>query len=237
MTRIRAKEIEQLQIERFISNVKHGIIFQTLEASETPDFTAETTDKIISIEHTRFINNQSKMIEVYRQSIIDAARLKFEDKYDVELQCMFRYSDAVMDKRHSKNHYIDLFFSLVETIYLANKGRDFRVSTKHCKLENEFVDSINVSSDTTWSNWQSVGAYLVKPIDYKDVQLVINHKASLITQYPNNIDEKWLVIIAGLGHRSSGYRFDLLDRSSIDKNGFDRIYFFDDRSEDTIEIV
>ena len=237
MTRIRAKEIEQLQIERFISNVKHGIIFQTLEASETPDFTAETTDKIISIEHTRFINNQSKMIEVYRQSIIDAARLKFEDKYDVELQCMFRYSDAVMDKQYSKKHYIDLFFNLVETIYLANKERDFRVSTKHCKLENEFVDSINVSSDTTWSNWQSVGAYLVKPIDYKDVQRVINHKASLITQYPNNIDEKWLVIIAGLGHRSSGYRFDLLDRSSIDKNGFDRIYFFDDRSEDTIEIV
>ncbi|WP_373056370.1 hypothetical protein [Zunongwangia sp. H14] len=237
MTRTYTKTIERRQIEKFISNKSHGIDFILLEEYETPDFIAKTLDTKISIEHTRYIDEKNKMIERYRQQIIDAARERFEREVGVNLQVSFRYSHNPMDKEHKKQFYIDMLFDMVNKIYQVNKEYKFRVSTSKMKVENKYIDSLTVQSETTWSNWQSTGAFLVKPADYKQVQKYIDKKSALICNYPIDIDEKWLVIIAGIGYRSSGFRFDLLDCSNLSRKKFNRVFFFDERTEKIIELL
>ena len=141
-----------------------------------------------------------------------------------------------MDKEYSKQYYVDMLFDMVNKIYQANKTRHFQVSTARLKRENKYIDSLTVQSDTTWSNWQSSGAFLVKPADYEQVQKHIDKKSDLVPTYPIDIDEKWLVIIAGIGNRSSGFRFDLLDGSMLSRKRFDRVFFFDNRSEEIVEL-
>ena len=236
MTRPSTKAIERSQIERFISNKDHGIHFTSLSENETPDFIAKTLEKKIAIEHTRYIDGEHKKIEHYRQQIIDGARKRFEDEIGVNIQVSFSYSRNPMDKEYSKQYDVDLLFDMVNKIYQANKTRNFRVSTARMKIENKYIDSLTVQSDTTWSNWQSSGAFFVKPADYEQVQKHIDKKSDLVPTYPIDIDEKWLVIIAGIGNRSSGFRFDLLDGSILSRKRFDRVFFFDNRSEEIVEL-
>lgn len=237
MTRPSSKAIELRQIEKFISSEKHELYFTNLEAFETPDFIAKTLDKKIAIEHTRYIDGNQKKVETFRKQIIDEARDKFKQEIGVDLQVSFGYSNNPMDKEHSKQYYIDMLFNMVNEIYQVNKNRKFRVSTLRTKIENKYIDRIAVDSETTWNNWQSSGAYLVKPADYKAVQKYIDKKSSLVTSYPEGIDEKWLVIIAGIGYRSSGFRFDLLDNTTLSRKQFDKVFFFDDRTEEIIQLA
>lgn len=226
MTRVSTKSIEKRQIENFLLCNHTGLKFINLEADETPDFIATTVDRLIGIEHTRFIDSNNRKIEQHRQDVLNKARERFEREVGVDLECWFRYSDIPMGKENTKQFYIDLLFELVNEIYQTNKARSFRVSTKRYEVENDYFDSISVSSDTSWSNWQSVGAFLVRPVNYYEVQEYIDRKSLLINQYPNEIQEKWLVIVAGLGNRSSGFRFDLLDKGNLSRKQFDKVFFF-----------
>ena len=187
-------------------------------------------------EHTRYIDEGHKKIERYRQQIIDSARKRFEEEIGVNIQVSFRYSRNPMDREHPKQFYIDMLFDMVNDIYQANKTRNFRVTTHRLKVENKYIDSLTVQSDTTWSNWQSSGAFLVKPANFEEVQRYIDKKSALVPTYPIDIDKKWLVIIAGIGHRSSGFRFDLLDGTLLSRKQFDRVFFFDNRSEEIVEL-
>lgn len=237
MTRPTSKAIELRQIEKFISSEKHGLYFTNLEAFETPDFIAKTLDKRIAIEHTRYIDGYLKKVETFRKQVIDAAGNKFKQEVGADLEVWIRYSNNKMGKDNPKHYYVDMMFNMVNDIYQVNKGRKFRVSTHKAKVENKYIDSLTVNSETTWNNWQSVGAYLVKPADYKVVQEYIDKKSSLVTSYPQDIDERWLVIIAGIGHRSSGFRFDLLDNTTLSQRQFDKVFFFDDRTEEIIQLA
>jgi hypothetical protein len=233
------KKIEKREVIEFISNPKLELIVTSVKDSETPDFIIEILDNSkISIEHTRFINAKNKQIEVFRKWIIDEAKALFEKEFNVALDVYIHFSRYPMNvSDYPKKFYINLLYNLIKDVYLSNHTRDFYISTNRLKKENKYIDSISVSNNATQNRWQSIGGFLVDYADLNEVQCLIDHKSSLISNYHQDVDEKWLLVIFGIGNKSSGYRFEHISLENLSKNGFDRLFFYDSRARDYIELA
>lgn len=233
MTRIKQKKIERYILDEFLKYTMIKTTIVDIDEMETLDFILTCPNKKISVEHTKYLNSKLKKIEEFRKEVLNGAENKFKKNNNEALNVYFHYTQQKMDvKTYSKSYFVDLLHDTVYDIYAVNKDRKFYVSTKRNKIENEYFNKISVSNDTDNSLWQWIGAHRVEFADIKEIQKIIDRKSKLVNAYENLVDEKWLLIEAGKGHKSSSFRFDQLVRKSISIKCFDKVYLFDSTSRE-----
>lgn len=238
MTRKAQKRIEWASLERFLYNPKSLLLPSNIEdGHDPPDFVLTFPDKKVSVEHTQFMNSEQKRIEEFRKSIIDLAREKFEEKYGKVLSVQFNFTDKPIktSKEKDKMFNADILLDLVLSIYEKNRDREFYISTKFNRKENEYIRHIYLNNQREIFPWETVGAFFVQYADLEILQKMINKKSSIISSYKMSVDEKWLLIEAGIGHKSSGYQFKNIT-NQLDKKLFDKIVFLDYRANEFVEI-
>ncbi|MGJ8665172.1 MAG: hypothetical protein ACSHW7_02300 [Patiriisocius sp.] len=202
---------------------------------EKPEFRVDLIDKKVSIELTQLINSRQKKIEAFRKKIIKDAEQKFISKFGSSFRVWVTFSNYQMNtKEHDLAYFVDLIFNTVSNIYTSNKGREFTVKTKRNSRENKYIDSIHVTTQISPA-WESAGEFLVDYVDIEWIQSIITRKASLITDYDAFFDENWLVMKAGIGNKSSGYRFDHI-AEKLKKEKFDRVFIFESFPNELMEI-
>ncbi len=228
MTRRKQKLVERYVLDEFLRIAKLEIPIIGIDELETPDFILKCPNKKISVEHTKFLDSKQRKIEEFRKEVIDDAKRKFEKCHSENLNVYFHYTRKEMNIKHQpKSYFVDLLFNIVHDIYIMNKDREFYVSTKKSHIENQYFDRISVSNDTHSNSWQWIGGHLVEFAEIGELQKIIDKKAKLISDYQDSVDEKWLLIEAGKGYKSSSYRFNQIVKDNIIKNGFDKIFLFD----------
>lgn len=231
------KQIERLQLEKFVSNENLKFLVYDIEDSETPDFIVNIDKKIISIEHTRLINPQLQEEENYRDRIIKNAQLRFEDKYKEKLYALITFKETkLLGGKNSEKNYTDEVYNLMEKIYLDNSKFEFRISSKRSR-ENilDTIKSFSVDNTRNFSHWQHFGAYLVEWIDMNWLKGVISKKENNITKYPKEFDENWLLLVSDFGTKASANRTDFIDFSVINSD-FDKIYLYSYRADEVQQI-
>jgi len=230
------KSSERRVVEEFISHPSMKLLVRKLEDSETPDFIIHLLNSKVSLEHTRLISPKQKQKESFQKKIIKLAEDKFISLYNASLNVGVSFSYQPMNtKDMGEEYFVALIFNIIESIYLSNKERGFNITTKDFLEENKYIRTVYVHNDVTRSLWQKTGAYLVEYADLKWIQSVINKKSTLITQYNNTFAERWLLLEASIGHQSSGFRFEHIG-NNLEKSGFDRVFIYERRPKELIEI-
>ena len=219
------KDLERRLLESFISNESLGLRVKSIEDSETPDFIIDEMTRIISIELTRLIHPKLIQIEAFHEKIVEAARLIFRERHNTNLRVLVNFCNTPIKCKASEfDSYVEQLCSLVETAYVNNKDFDFRLSSRRRPV-NHFIDSISISNDLYFENWQPFGAYRVDDVDTNWLKQRIKSKEDCISKYQRAFDEKWLLLVANFGHKSSTHGFDSLGASTFESS-FDRIYLY-----------
>lgn len=231
------KELERYTITKFISNEKLKLRALSLDDSETPDFIMKTMDKKISIELTSLMNPQLKARESLNDSIVARAWELFDSKYEEKLNVWVTFYN--WKPNCSKTDipiYANELFQLVENIYLNNRNYKFNINSKDNFSPADYIQSLFISNDFSFSNWQTFGAYLVEYVDFSLLLNTIKSKESNLFKYENDFDENWLVIAANFGTKSSALRFDYINKIEY-KSKFDRVFIYKQFEDKIIEYV
>lgn len=236
MTKLK-KQREQYALDRFLSCSNLDLKLNSIDDDrETPDFVLYCDNQTISLEHTGFINKRQKEVEQFRKRIIGKAKSIFETTYNTKLSVGFNFSNIEMNtKIKSEDFFVQMLADMVSEIYVLNKERDFYVSTKINKRENKYIRNISVNNDRRIYPWEITGAYLVEPADLQVLQSIIDEKSELIKKYNVEVDEKWLLIEAGMGNKSSGYSFEH-KKGLLKRQDFERVFFFDSGVKEYLEL-
>jgi hypothetical protein len=231
------KQIERIQLEKFVSNENLKFLVYDIENSETPDFIVNIDKKIISIEHTRLINPQLQEEENYRDRIIKNAQLRFEEKYKEKIYTLLTFKETkLLGGKDYEKIYTDEVYSLIEKIYLDNSKFEFRISSKRSReFVSDTIKSFSVDNTRNFSHWQHFGAYLVEWIDMNWLTSVIDKKGKNIKKYSKEFDENWLLLVSDFGTKASANRTDFIDFSII-KSDFDKIYLYSYRADEVHQI-
>jgi hypothetical protein len=228
----RKKEFELHMLRRFISHESHGLRIKTIEETETPDFIIRELNMDVSIELTRLILPDLMKEEKFQDKLVSMVWKKFKQKHPDKLQVLVNFSNNVIRCAANEiDNYVDQLLGIVESIFIPNKRFEFRVSSVgRARPINNFIDSIVVSNDLYYDNWQPFGAYMVRPINKDWLKNIIIEKEKKIKTYKATFDQNWLLLLANFGHESSTHDFDYLKLNEF-QTDFDRVYlykYFDD---------
>lgn len=231
------KELEKHHLARFISNEKLKLLVHSIKESETPDFILNINKRLVSIEHTRLINPNLKKIEKHKEKIIKNAQERFEEKYSDKLYVLITFNNIHLKSgKIAEQEYSDIVFKLIEEIYLCNQKYEFKIDCKEPQQRtSELINDFSVDNTRGFSHWQHFGAYLVESINIEWFQNIITRKEKNIKNYPENLDENWLLLVSNFGTKASTHNYDRIDFSQI-KTTFDKVYLYSFMS-DKIEIV
>lgn len=221
------KQIERIQLEKFVSNEKLKLRVYKIENGETPDFEVNINNQLISIEHSRLINPKLQKIEKYRDKIIKLAQSRFEVKYPEKLYTLITFRNIVLEGGiEAEKKYVNEVFDLIEEIYLKNKNYNFKIHSKRNREKvTNIIESFSVDNIQNFSHWQHFGAYLVEWIDMEWLKKVIDKKDKNILKYSKKYEENWLLLVSDIGTKASSTRTDFMDFSLI-KSKFDKIYIY-----------
>ncbi|MBN8876778.1 MAG: hypothetical protein J0I32_04475 [Sphingobacteriales bacterium] len=227
ISRDKKKDFELHILSKFISHETHELRVKTIDEGETPDFVVRELNKDISIELTRLILPDLMKEEQFQEKIVSRAFEQFKSKYPDKLQVLVNFSNGVIKCAANEIHlYVDQLLGVVESVFLANRGFEFRISSiGRDRPINHFIDSITISNDLGFTNWQPFGAYMVKRIDGNWLKDIIRSKETRLPHYTRKVDENWLLLVANFGHESSTHEFDYLILEEFETS-FDRVYLY-----------
>ncbi len=226
------KQREEHVLIKFISELRLPVV--SIKGSETPDFymtvldqCEEYKEKLVSVEVTDLIDPKLKHREAIQDRIIELAKKRFINDFPyVNLRVYVGFENYFLpDKKPEINNIANELFLFVSSVYKNNSKFEFRVHQDY-NIDIKGIKDISISNEENFMNWQSFGAYSV-PFAKKEWLLErIKKKNQLISKYQNKSDEKWLLIVSGHGHESSGFQIDDMDLSKEDIL-FDKIYVFE----------
>lgn len=225
--KIEKKDLEEYYLKKFVSNSSLGLRIKKIVPSETPDFIIDELNETISIEVMRLIDPKQKEIETLQEVIINEAYKLFKAEFNERLRVLVCFSRSVVEyKKVGVDFLAHELYHYVKSIYLNNRDFEFHLSSKPgTGTINDYFDSVVVSNDLGYENWQPFGAYLVKPIDFVWLNEQIHRKSKNLKMYSEKFDKNWLLLVANIGHRSSAS--DLINVGKFESNsGFDRIYLY-----------
>ncbi len=231
------KTLETNILKRFLLHQKISVEpIPILPENEPPDFIIKLNSQKISIELTRLIRPRVSEIEAFSNRIIQLAHAKFKEKYNVSLMVSVNFTSAPLNGRGNKiNTYVNRLYDLVEDTYLVNVNREFHYVSKS-KPVNDFVNSIVISNKPDINDWQLYGAFKADSPDIEWISKVIQRKESKIEKYREDFDEKWLVLVANFGYRSSTFDFNFPLSCKLSSTLFDQIYLYQYINNSTAKI-
>ncbi len=189
--KIPKKELERYLLEKFISNESLSLRIKKIEESETPDFIIHELNKTFSIELTRLIHPHLIEIESLQEKIVNLALEKFKNKYTAKLTVYVNFLKVPLDgKGDGISSYVNDLYQIVEQIYLPNESYAFKVTSLGRKRPvNWFIDSITVTNEENFENWQPFGAFKVNQIDPNWIKDVIEQKEKNLFKYRDQYKE------------------------------------------------
>lgn len=221
------KQLELHMLRKFLSHESHRLRIKSIDESETPDFIIHEINNTISIELTRLMVPALVQKEKFQEKLVRLAWAKFRQKYPDKLQVLINFSNAVIKCSASEiDAYADEIARLIESIFLPNRGFEFRVSSiGRDKPSLSYIHSLAVANDLNLDDWHPFGAFRVSNIDIQWLKTIIQEKENRLSFYKTSFDQNWLLLLANFGHKSSTYEFDYLKLTDYHSK-FDRIYLY-----------
>lgn len=237
VAKLSKKDHERFQLEKFVSNEGLKIPVTDIVNSETPDFIVKSVKKTFSVELTQLINPDLKQKESFRNTIVKQAEEMFLEKYNDDLRVFVTFSNQPIKCSASDSINLSIeIFEIVERLYLANRGFEFRVSSRRkSRPFNWFIDTIFISNEISFSSWQPFGAYKVDRIEENWLKSVIESKGKNVCRYQQSFEENWLVLVSSLGSKSSTYDVEFLQYEPI-ATPFNRIFIYKWMEDKIIEL-
>jgi hypothetical protein len=221
------KDVEYNILRRFISHETHGLRIKDIEPSETPDFILHELHKTISVELTELRHQKLKQKESFQEKIVEAAWSKFRKKYNANIQVLVNFSDVpIKASANEVQRYVDELHDLVERIWLNNRDYEFRLTNMgRSRKRDHWIDSISVNNVVDLEYWQPFGAFKVGRADPSWIKKVIEGKEAKLANYQKSFDERWLLMVANFGDRSSTHDIFFLETGDL-QTKFDRVYLY-----------
>jgi hypothetical protein len=225
--KIAKKDMEYNILRKFISHEAHGLRIRNIEHSETPDFILHELQKTISIELTELRHQKLKQQESFQKKIVEAAWHKFREKYNANIQVLINFSHVPIKANASEvQQYVNELHNLVERIWLNNRDYEFRLTNMgRSRKRNHWIDSISVNNVLDIEYWQPFGAFRVDRVDPLWIKKVIEGKEAKPDKYQKTFDERWLLMAANFGDKSSTHDVFFLDMADL-RSKFDRVYIY-----------
>lgn len=220
------KAREEYFLLKFFENKDVEIPIVTFDPMETPDFAVKTLNSLVSVEVTQIFNPSLKQMEESQNDIVRIAKEEFLKTRKDNLKVYVTFTGKPL--QHNDNFKEKLANELLKFILLVcenNDGLDFRIATKDWPVFHEYFESITISNEFNFENWQPFGGYIVPKIDEQWFASKIEKKEKNIERYKVKRDEDWLLMVAGFGHKSSAFRFEWLE-NNYSNSKFERIYIF-----------
>jgi len=235
------KKIEERILGNFLSHPSLRLRVSGITPMDPPDFVikryVQKKFKRISVELTSVMNPNLKQMESAQKKIVDIAWGNFRKKYNTELVVLVYFSRVPfsMTNNSIKQLGSDLA-DIVSDIFERNKDCEFRIHTKRPLSRLEF-ESINVSNDDSYGieYWQPHGTFRVPLVDENWFAEIIRKKELKISGYPEEFEEKWLVLLANFGHQSSHFQFTNI-KKEFKNSPFDRIFIYKQRENEIIKV-
>lgn len=221
------KDKEYNILRKFISHETHGLRIVNIEHSETPDFILHELNKTISVELTELRHQKLKQQESFQIKIVEAAWSKFREKYNANIQVLVNFSHVpIKANANEVKLYIKELHDLVERIWLNNRDYEFRLTNMgRSRKRNHWIDSISVNNVLDIEYWQPFGAFKVDRIDPSWIKKVIEGKEAMLDKYQKTFTERWLLMVANFGDKSSTHDIFFLDMSDL-QTKFDHVYLY-----------
>jgi hypothetical protein len=222
------KDIERRYLNSFLKTLELEV--KSIEDSETPDFILQTDKQTISIELTRLINQDLKIVEEFRNSVIRRAHEDFKLRYGKSLYCLIGLRNIKLGAtRSARTEQIEKYsaklFDRVERIYLDNSNKEFDVTLEHINDADDILTRLHAKTSDDFDHWQYFGAHRVDWIEMNWFIKRIKEKEAKIDQYRQVFDENWLLLISNTGTKPSAHRFDFLDFSQVDAK-FEKVFVY-----------
>lgn len=227
------KENEVYHLKYFLNCLKKEEKTAEIVKNEPPDFIIKTKTGNISIEHSVLYNKSLKENEAVLSKIVKTAKSKFNRICSTKLYVLVTFNDNIKKIGKNKILIIEKVFNIVESIYIDNKHSEFNIN--YSLSEDPFIDDIYVTNKLEIDHWQPFGAYSTRVIDTNFLNEKITNKNFKIKHYKQIFKEKWLLLVANIGTKSSAYNFDQYQLNCC-INEFDKIYIYMLREDEIISI-
>jgi hypothetical protein len=242
MGNLSKKELEEHYFNRFINHpdVKLEIIKFTQLDNDPPDFEFETFNgNKISVEMTNIMNPKLKALEEAQRKVVSKAQAKFKKKRVKDfLRVLVGFRPLTEDVKLTpafieKN--ADDLFKIVLDVCLRNEHCTYRVKINEWPYFHDFFREVTVSNELNWDIWQPFGSFIVPHIDQNTFSQSILSKEKKLHSYIGNYQENWLLLTTNFGHKSTAYRYDMLEKNFGDSD-FDKIFILKDGQYELITI-
>ncbi len=232
------KRTERHILEKFISNARLELRITSVDnGGEPPDFIITTFEKKrVSVELTSLINPELKEEEEFQSAIVNRAWEFFKEKYKVALEVHVTFAgNRIVCKRSEIDMYAKQVFEVVERAYIPMQHFGFRASSRHTLNLGRNIDSLYISNQDNFDNWQTFGTYIVEKINFNWIKEKVAEKEKALERYCGQAEEKWLVLVSTFGTKSSAYHFDYLNFTELHTK-FDKVYAYKYFEDKVIEI-
>jgi len=221
------KVLEHYILTKFISNIELGLRIKKIIEHETPDFIIEEITKTFSVELTRLIHPQLMQKEAFQEKIVNIAHQRFREKYSADLYVLVNFGNIPHDANaNAVNDLANELFEVVEKIWLANHSYEFRLTNMgKARKRGGLLDSISVSNNLEFDNWQPFGAFRVDQVNSDWIRQVILQKEKNLNSYGHLYDENWLLLASNFGHKSSTHDFYFFQNEELESD-FDHIFLY-----------
>jgi hypothetical protein len=232
------KASERRILTRFLSNQSLKVKAAGVRDMDPPDFSFDLFEnnkfKEVSVELTRVFNPSLKQKEAAQDRIVDTAWNLFKSQRDEHLVVYVVFTrETIPFDNLSMGGIASELFKFVHQIAERNQGCEFRVETKNTRPFNKWIDTITVSNDQGFDNWQSFGAFRVPHVEESWFVNLVANKEAKIKNYPKQFDRKWIILVSNFGHESSAFQFNSL-KLSFESSLFDKIFLYQYFSDEVI---
>ena len=224
-------------IGKYIKKHNPSLVLKIPEnADQVPDFILEDGDKLIGIEHTRLINQDTqKIIGTLKKIIFNAQKFLLEksETSNTLINIGFKYEEKIIK---DKNLFDNLSQKEIKQIgsNIAEIIIGFQKSTSH--ILPDYIDKILVQETKFSTEINLIENYISKNNYDALLTKLIERKESKLKRYRynNGLEEIWLLIINSGIKSSSG--FEMPNQTSI-KSNFNKILVMDNFDYSIIELT
>jgi hypothetical protein len=223
----RGKWLENQHVRRFAANFAEFPEGE-LCASEHPDFLLTTPNRVIGIEHTRYINGDLSRYENVENIALRFASQSYErlGPPPVEVHVHWSFHDKVV--KRTMQQFVNAFSRFVST-HLPAAGDEVTIRYPHWAWRHmpPEVDSVTISRRRTMTEnfWVPTRGGSVPTLEPANLREIIEKKERKLPTYRQSCAEVWLLIVAN-GFEPSTH-CDLapeVERVKF-KTDFDRVFF------------
>lgn len=216
--------LEILQTEKFLDLLNNNFHIEN-PYNEAPDFIISNEVIKVGIEHELIIDQQSKEVEGYFQTICDLVEKKLREDGDIpNILVNIFFQDHINRKGNAKQDHINRIYTIAREFILNNSIPKNNLIEDISKMDHS---QININAN--------LGAWFQKFLTEDILLRAINKKENKIDNYISNTKlEQWLLLVIG-GVGESSYVFEDRFEPTINSR-FKKIYLLEDFSSKIYEL-